>query len=71
MFENQRVSVILPTYNEKDSIRSVVERFFATGLPDEVIVVDNNSTPDTETPLAIRDCRPLLSRRRGLLEHNG
>ena len=34
MWHNMRVSVILPTYNEKDSIRDAIEQFFDTGLVD-------------------------------------
>ncbi len=45
--ERPLVSVVLPTYNEKDSIRGVIEDFFATGVVDEVIVVNNNAAPGT------------------------
>ncbi len=38
---------ILPTYNEKDSIRRCIEAFEATGVVDEIIVVNNNATPGT------------------------
>ncbi|HZN60423.1 MAG TPA: glycosyltransferase family 2 protein [Planctomycetota bacterium] len=47
MWSSRRVSVILPTYNEKDSIRKCIEGFFATGYVDEVIVVNNNAVPGT------------------------
>ena len=39
--------MILPTYNEKDSIRQVILDFFATGVVDEVIVVNNNAVAGT------------------------
>lgn len=47
MFLDKTVSVVLPTYNERDSIGRVVEEFQALGLVDEVIVVNNNADPET------------------------
>ncbi len=48
MYKKKTVSVVIPTYNEADSIRSVIEGFFATGVVDEVIVVDNNALGNTK-----------------------
>lgn len=48
MWNNKKVSVILPTYNEKDSIRNEIDAFFKTGFVDEIIVVNNNAWPGTE-----------------------
>lgn len=47
MWNNQSIAVILPTYNEKDSIRACIEGFEATGWVDEIIVVNNNAAPGT------------------------
>jgi glycosyltransferase involved in cell wall biosynthesis len=47
MWRNKTVSVILPTYNEKDSIRKCIQDFFATGVVDQVIVINNNAAPGT------------------------
>lgn len=47
MWRGKSVSVIFPTYNEKDSIREAIEDFFATELVDEIVVVDNNAAPGT------------------------
>src|SRR5690242_15661204 len=41
------VSVIIPALDEEVPIAGVVRECFATGLPDEVIVVDNGSTDRT------------------------
>jgi len=45
----RRVVVMIPTYNEKDNIREVVEQTLALRLHDElrVLVVDDNSPDDT------------------------
>ena len=41
------VSVIIPALNEEEPIAGVVSECFATGVPEEVIVVDNGSTDRT------------------------
>jgi glycosyltransferase involved in cell wall biosynthesis len=41
------VSVIIPALNEEEPIAGVVRECFATGVPDQVIVVDNGSTDRT------------------------
>src|SRR5215831_17513196 len=42
-----KVSVVIPALNEEESIRGVVCECLATGVPDEVIVVDNGSSDRT------------------------
>jgi glycosyltransferase involved in cell wall biosynthesis len=41
------ISVIIPALNEEEPIADVVRGCLTTGLPDEVIVVDNGSTDST------------------------
>ncbi len=70
---------MLMTYAERDSIRAVIEGFFATGLVDEVLVVDNNAQEGTAEE--VRKTRARLvhepqqgyghATRRGLLEARG
>lgn len=48
MWRNQKVSVIFPTYNEKDSIRAAIEDFFRCEHVDEIVVVNNNAAPGTD-----------------------
>lgn len=52
MWRGQRVAVILPTYNEKDSIRECILDYEATKLVDEIIVVNNNAAPGTSERVA-------------------
>ena len=42
-----KVSVVIPALNEEEPISGVVRECLATGVPDEVIVVDNGSTDCT------------------------
>lgn len=48
MWKEKKVSVVFPTYNEKDSIRAAIEDFFASGYVDEVVVVNNNAAAGTD-----------------------
>ena len=41
------VSVVIPALNEEEPIAAVVRECLATGLPDEIIVVDNGSSDRT------------------------
>jgi glycosyltransferase involved in cell wall biosynthesis len=42
-----KASVVIPALNEEEPIAGVVRECFATGVPEEVIVVDNGSTDRT------------------------
>jgi len=42
-----KLSVIMPVYNEKDTIAEILERVLATELANEVVVVDDGSTDGT------------------------
>jgi len=52
MWHGKKVAVIFPTYNEKDSIRRAVLSYYATGLVDEVLVVNNNAASGTSEEVA-------------------
>jgi glycosyltransferase involved in cell wall biosynthesis len=79
VWNDKRVSVVLMTYAERDSIREVIEGFFATGVVDEVVVVDNNAQDGTADE--VRRTRARLvheprqgyghATRRGLTEASG
>lgn len=46
-WRGQRVSLIFPTYNERDSIRAAILDFLSTAVFDEIIVVNNNAATGT------------------------
>jgi glycosyltransferase involved in cell wall biosynthesis len=79
MWGDKRVSVVLMTYAERLSIRSVIEGFYATGFVDEVVVVNNNAEPGTSEEVALTSAREVFesdqgyghASRRGLREASG
>ena len=65
MWEGKRVSVALPTYNEKESIRESIDGFFATGIVDEVVVCNNNAAEGTSEEVAKTDAIEVYESRQG------
>ncbi|MBP7927888.1 glycosyltransferase family 2 protein, partial [Patescibacteria group bacterium] len=47
MWNNKKVSLIFPTYKEKNSIRNAIKDFESCGFLDEIIVVNNNAEVGT------------------------
>ncbi len=60
MYKNKKVSVIIPTYNEAQSIARVIDGFFATGVVDEVVVVDNNALGNTKEEIEKTKARRIF-----------
>jgi len=79
MWGDQTVTVILMTYAERDSIRGVIDGFFATGFADEVLVVNNNAAEGTSEEVERTEARQVFEPkqgyghaiRRGLVEAKG
>lgn len=79
MWHGHKISVILPTYNERDSIRECIEKFQQTGIVDEIIAVNNNAAEGTSEEVAKTDAIEVFepaqgygySIRRGLREAKG
>ena len=75
----QSVSVVLMTYAEKRSIRRVIDAFYATGVVDEVVVINNNAEAGTSEEVAKTRAREVheprqgygYATRRGLAEAQG
>ena len=61
-----RISVVIPTYNEKENIKELVKKIFALGIPGmEVIIVDDSSSDGTgEVIRALRKRFPVTIIRR-------
>ena len=65
MYGSKTVSVVLPAYNEEQYIRPAVEDFFLSGVVDEVVVVDNNSSDGTAAETAKTRARLVRETRQG------
>jgi glycosyltransferase involved in cell wall biosynthesis len=73
--DNPKVSIIIPVYNEKDTILEILGRVLATDIPKEVIIVDDASNDGTreilekmaarraqgQTAFAVQDGGELIS----------
>ena len=79
MYKGKTVSIILPTYKEKKSIKKVITDFFATGFVDEIVVVNNNAEKGTDQEVKKTKARLVYEPeqgygpafRRGILEAKG
>lgn len=65
MSERQSLTVVLPTYNEKDSIAACIMAFEGMPEVDEVLVVNNNAAEGTSQEVAKTGAREVLETRQG------
>ncbi|OGO49879.1 MAG: glycosyl transferase [Chloroflexi bacterium RBG_16_64_43] len=55
-----QLSVVIPVYNEKNTLREILRRVQATGLAGEILIVDDGSTDGTRQILADLPPQPGL-----------
>ena len=65
MWNKQTVSIVLPAYNEEKGVGPAVKEFLATSIPDEVVVVDNNSRDKTSARAKAAGGRVVLCKTQG------
>ena len=65
MWNGRSLSVILPTYNEKDSIADTIRRFEKLGYVDDILVINNNAAAGTSEEVASTSARELVETRQG------
>lgn len=65
MWQGKRISVVLPTYNEKDSIAKCIEAFYEIPYVDEVLVIDNNAATGTKEEVELTDARIIGQNKQG------
>ena len=58
MWQGKTLAVVLPTYNEADSIADCIRGFEALGIVDDIVVVNNNAHPDTSPAVGLRGGHP-------------
>jgi glycosyltransferase involved in cell wall biosynthesis len=65
VWRDKSISVVLPTYNEKDSIQGAIVQFEETGIVDEILVINNNAAPGTSEEVARTSAREIHEPRQG------
>jgi glycosyltransferase involved in cell wall biosynthesis len=65
VYKGKSLSVLLPTYNEKDSIRGCIQSFERTGVVDEILVVNNNAAEGTSEEVAQTGAVEIFESRQG------
>ena len=65
MWNGRTLSVVLPTYNEKDSIAKTISAFEQLGIVDDILVVNNNAAHGTTDEVARTSAREVLEPRQG------
>lgn len=65
MWRDKTITVVLPTYNEKDSIADCIRRFEAMPEVDQIIVVNNNAAEGTSEEVAKTGAREVIETTQG------
>jgi UDP-N-acetylglucosamine diphosphorylase / glucose-1-phosphate thymidylyltransferase / UDP-N-acetylgalactosamine diphosphorylase / glucosamine-1-phosphate N-acetyltransferase / galactosamine-1-phosphate N-acetyltransferase len=65
MFRDRTVSLVIPAYNEEETIRQVVEEFRVEPHLDEIVVVDNNCRDRTAERAAAAGARVVAESKPG------
>ena len=66
MWRGQRISVVIPAFNEAEGVAGVVRGFLETGVVDEVVIADNNSTDRTAEEARRAGARVVTETTQGL-----
>jgi glycosyltransferase involved in cell wall biosynthesis len=65
LYKGKSLSVLLPTYNERDSIRECIQAFERTEVVDEILVVNNNAAEGTSEEVAQTGAIEVFESRQG------
>jgi glycosyltransferase involved in cell wall biosynthesis len=65
MWRSKSLAVILPTYNERDSIVDTIRGFERLGFVDDILVVNNNAVEGTSIEVAKTSAREVVEKQQG------
>jgi len=65
MWHGKSLSVVLPTYRERDSIASTIRGFQDLGIVDDILVINNNAEPGTSREVASTGAREIVEQQQG------
>jgi len=65
MWRGRSLAVVLPTYNETDSIAACIRGFEKLDIVDEILVVNNNAHPDTSANVGPTSAREVFEHIQG------
>ena len=65
MWNERTLSVVLPTYNEKESIADAIVAFEKLGIVDDIIVINNNAAEGTSGEVATTSAREVFETTQG------
>ena len=64
-WKSKKISLILPTYNELDSIKKVINKFSGLKIFFEIIVINNNASIGTSDKIAQTDAVEIHEKKQG------
>ena len=64
-WKSKKISLILPTYNEHDSIKKVINKFSSLKIFFEIIVINNNASIGTSEEIAKTDAVEIHEKKQG------
>ncbi len=64
-WKSKKISLILPTYNELDSIKKVINKFSCLKIFYEIIVINNNASIGTSDEIAQTDAVEIHEKKQG------
>jgi len=65
MWNNKKISIVFPCYNEEENIRNAIEEFFSIPEVDEIVVVDNNSVDRSKEEILKTKAKYVLEKKQG------
>ncbi len=64
-FDQYKISVVIPAYNEEETIEGVLDEVLTHNAVDEVLVIDNNSVDDTHKLSVASGARVITEKKQG------